>query len=123
MLRYLLIAFLLNAVQVQAQVKTGWYRAVIQRADSVAIVFNAEAVVEKGKTVLYIRNHSERLKVEKIELKEDSVLIDMPFFESSFQLKKQSDHSLTGTGSRVPVEPLLCNCLLRFIMATVSGLK
>ncbi|WP_407522243.1 TlpA disulfide reductase family protein [Lacibacter sp. MH-610] len=97
MLRYLLIAFLLNAVQVQAQVKTGWYRAVIQRADSVAIVFNAEAVVEKGKTVLYIRNHSERLKVEKIELKEDSVLIDMPFFESSFQLKKQSDHSLTGT--------------------------
>ncbi|XVJ68109.1 MAG: TlpA family protein disulfide reductase [Lacibacter sp.] len=77
--------------------KTGWYRAVIQRADSIGIVFNAEAVVEKGKTVLYIRNHSERLKVEKIELKGDSVLIDMPFFESSFQLKKQSDHSLTGT--------------------------
>jgi thiol-disulfide isomerase/thioredoxin len=97
MLRYFLIAFLLNAVQVQAQLKTGWYRAVIHRADSVSIVFNAEAVVEKGKTVLYIRNHSERLKVEQLKLKGDSVAIDMPFFESSFQLKKQDNHSLTGT--------------------------
>lgn len=97
MLRYLLIAFLLNAAQLQAQLKTGWYRAVIQRADSVSIIFNAEAVPEKGKTVLYIRNDRERLKVEQLEIKGDSVLIDMPFFESSFQLKKQSNHSLTGT--------------------------
>lgn len=97
MLRYLVIAFLLNAPQLQAQLKTGWYRAVIQRADSVSIIFTAEAVLENGKTVLYIRNDRERLKVEQLETKGDSVLIDMPFFESSFQLKKQGNHSLTGT--------------------------
>lgn len=109
MFRYLFLAVLMNAFTVQAQIKTGWYRAVIQRADSVSIIFNAEAMLEKGKTVLYIRNDKERLKVDGVEMKGDSVLIDMPFFESSFQLKKQDNHSLTGiwikgTGRTTPLQ-------------------
>lgn len=79
-----------------AQLKTGWYRAAIKRADSTSIVFNAEAVLLNGKTVLFIRNDKERLKVDNIKFKGDSVLIDMPFFESVFKLKKQKDHSLQG---------------------------
>ncbi|MBX9782511.1 MAG: TlpA family protein disulfide reductase [Chitinophagaceae bacterium] len=76
--------------------KTGWYRAGIKRADSVAIVFNAETVIVNGKPILYIRNEKERLRVDNIVSKGDSVFIDMPFFESSFKLKQQKDFSLTG---------------------------
>lgn len=79
-----------------AQLKAGWYRAAIRRADSVTIIFNAEAVVEKGKTVLYIRNDQERLRVDNIRVKDDSVLIEMPFFESSFKLKKETSATLKG---------------------------
>ena len=81
---------------VNAQLKTGWYRAAITRPDSVSIIFNAEAVLQNKKTVLYIRNAAERLKVDNIKLKGDSVFIEMPFFESSFKLKKLSNHSLKG---------------------------
>jgi thiol-disulfide isomerase/thioredoxin len=81
---------------VSAQLKTGWYRATITRPDSVAIIFNAEAVLENKKTVLYIRNAAERLKVDGIKTKGDSVFIEMPFFESSFKLKRLANHSLKG---------------------------
>lgn len=83
-------------LNINAQLKNGWYRAIITRPDSVSIVFNAEAVLQNKKTVLYIRNAAERLKVDNIKLKGDSVFIEMPFFESSFKLKKLSNHSLKG---------------------------
>jgi thiol-disulfide isomerase/thioredoxin len=90
------LVFILLTIYTNAQMKTGFYRAAIQRADNVAIIFNAEAVTEKGKTVLYIRNDKERLRVDHVVSKDDSVFIDMPFFESSFKLKLQKDYSLTG---------------------------
>jgi peroxiredoxin len=79
-----------------AQLKTGWYRASITRPDSVAIVFNAEVVIQNKKTVLFIRNAAERLQVDDIKLKGDSVFIEMPFFESSFKLKRLANNSLQG---------------------------
>jgi peroxiredoxin len=89
--------FFLFIVNASAQIKTGWYRASITRPDSVSLIFNAEAVVEKGKTVFYIRNDKERFKVDHIQTKGDSVFIDMPFFESFFKLKKQPNNTLSGT--------------------------
>lgn len=88
--------FIVSSLVTNAQLKTGWYRAEIKRPDSAAIVFNAEAVTSNGKTVLFIRNDQERLKVDNIKVKGDSVFIDMPFFESTFKLRKQKDHSLKG---------------------------
>lgn len=76
--------------------KKGWYRAAIQRADNINLIFNAELVLEKDKPVLYIRNDKERLRVDNITIKGDSVFIDMPFFESSFKLVKSNDLSLKG---------------------------
>jgi thiol-disulfide isomerase/thioredoxin len=97
MFRYTIIFFLLLALSsVNAQLKTGWYRAAIKRTDSVTIIFNAEALMLNGKPVMFIRNDKERLKVENIQMRGDSVFIDMPFFESVFKLKKQKDQSLTG---------------------------
>ncbi len=80
-----------------AQLKTGWYRASIIRPDSVAIVFNAEAVLQNQKTVFYIRNAEERLQVDAVKQRGDSVFIEMPFFESSFKLKKLANNSLQGS--------------------------
>ncbi|HEX4957898.1 MAG TPA: TlpA disulfide reductase family protein [Lacibacter sp.] len=89
--------FIVPSLVTHAQLKTGWYRAEIKRPDSAVIVFTAEAVAANGKTVLFIRNDRERLKVDNLQWKGDSVVIDMPFFESVFKLKKQQDHSLKGT--------------------------
>lgn len=93
-LSFLFCLFLI--IHSNAQIKNGWYRAEIKRADGEVIVFNAEAVLKNTKTILYIRNASERLLVDNIKRKADSVFIDMPFFESSFKLKVQNDFSLTG---------------------------
>lgn len=80
----------------QAQIKEGWYRAAIQRPDGAEIFFNFQVAKQNNKTVLYIRNASEQILVDAIVQKEDSVFIDMPFFESAFMLKINSNHSLTG---------------------------
>jgi thiol-disulfide isomerase/thioredoxin len=86
-------SFFLSA---QVTVKPGWYRAEITRADGAVIVFNAEAVLKNKKTILYIRNASERLLVDHVIQKADSVFIEMPFFESSFKLKIQKNNTLSG---------------------------
>jgi thiol-disulfide isomerase/thioredoxin len=79
-----------------AQIKTGWYRASIQRPDSAEIIFTAELVQKSNKPLLYIRNGAEKLVVDDIKIKGDSIFIDMPFFESSFKLKINQDFSLSG---------------------------
>ena len=90
--------FLLMSAGATAQTKlsTGWYRASILRPDAAQIIFNVEVVDKKGKVLLYIRNGTERLLVDDVKQKGDSLFIDMPFFESSFKLKIQKDQSLVG---------------------------
>ncbi len=72
------------------------YRAVLQRADSLPIVFMLETRKVKGKEIWTIRNADEKLLVKDILTKGDSIFADMPFFESSFQLKKNSSDNITG---------------------------
>ncbi len=45
---------------------------------------------------MYIRNAAERLLVDDIKIKDDSVSIEMPFFESFFRLQLQQDGKLVG---------------------------
>lgn len=81
-----------------AQQKTApgvWWRAQLNRADGHSIIFNFEWKQEKGKAVWYIRNAAERIRVTDVLLKEDSVIVQMPVFESQFRLQKK-DNSLTG---------------------------
>ena len=81
----------------QAQQKTSgtWWRAQLHRQDGQNIVFNFEWTTEKGKPVWYIRNAAERLRVNNIKEKGDSLIIEMPLFESQFRIKKEAD-GLTG---------------------------
>ncbi|MEJ8818213.1 TlpA disulfide reductase family protein [Lacibacter sp. H407] len=82
--------------QSTSKLLTGWYRATIVREDGAEIIFNAEVQLKNGKQVMYIRNAAERLLVDDIKLKGDSVNIEMPFFESFFRLQIQKDGKLVG---------------------------
>jgi peroxiredoxin len=82
---------------VSAQQKTTgtWWRAELHRTDGQSIVFNFEWTTEKGKPVWFIRNASERIRVTDIQVKADSLIIQMPLFESQFRIKNDAG-ALTG---------------------------
>ena len=63
------------------------WRAQISRDDGNIIVFNFEKKTNGTKTVLYIQNGAERLLVNNVRFKKDSVFIKMPVFESAFKAK------------------------------------
>lgn len=65
----------------------GWWRAELQRADGHSIVFNFEWKQENGRPAWYIRNAGERIPVKNITRQGDSLLVQMPVFESQFRLK------------------------------------
>ena len=93
------IIMVLLAVTAMAQPKplNGWWRGQLQRADGKSIIFNFEWLTEKGKPAWSIRNASERIRVTDIQAKGDSLIVQMPVFESQFRLKKSKDGStLTG---------------------------
>lgn len=90
-----IILFFLATGFAQAQQKSEWWRAQLHRADGQNIVFNFEWATEKGKPVWFIRNASERIRVTDIKVKADSLIIEMPLFESRFRLKKTAG-GLTG---------------------------
>ena len=85
--------FLLAGCSLNAQQNTAsaWWRAQLHRADGKSIVFNFEWVTEKGKPVWYIRNASERIRITDIQVKKDSLIVQMPLFESQFRIKKEKD--------------------------------
>jgi len=72
------------------------YRACLVRQDSNTVVFNMQAVKEKGETVLYIINSDERIRVSPVTVTNDSVNFSMPVFESTFKSKRNADGSLQG---------------------------
>ncbi len=91
-----IFVFIFFQVNAQTALKQSVYRAVIYRPDSNEIVFNFQPAKEKGKTVLYVLNDTERLRITDIKQKGDSLLFNMPFFESSFFTKINKDGSLSG---------------------------
>ena len=72
------------------------YRVVMPREDGVAIVYNMVVSSEKGKPIWTIRNASEKLRVDSIRRISDSLLVDMPFFDSRMSISVGSDKVLKG---------------------------
>jgi peroxiredoxin len=79
----------------QRQATPAWWRGELHRSDGNIIVFNFEWKAEKGKAAWYIRNAAERIKVTDIQFNGDSMIVQMPVFESQFRLKK-TDQRLEG---------------------------
>ena len=100
------------------KLRAGWYRASIFREDGAEIIFNAEVQLKNGKPVMFIRNAAERLLVDDIKVKGDSVKIEMPFFESFFRLQLQNDGSLKGTWTKAGSVKML-----EFPVEFVYGMK
>jgi peroxiredoxin len=63
------------------------WRAALHRADSNDIVFNFSLERVKGRIIMYVINGAERMRVDSIRFRDDSVFIKMPVFESSFKAK------------------------------------
>ncbi len=82
-------AFLLfiSTAATSQKIKTTYWQASLHRADGNDIPFNFKLEEQNKKTVLYIINDAEKIKVENILFTKDSVFIKMPVFESSFKAK------------------------------------
>jgi thiol-disulfide isomerase/thioredoxin len=91
---------------------SGWWRASLQRADGHTIDFNVSMQYKNGKPVWFIRNATEKIQVTAIEQKQDSVLVQMPLFESEFRLQFVNNNTLRGvwiksTSSSTQVMPVV----------------
>lgn len=63
----------------------------IQRADGNDIRFVFDIKTEKNKPVWYIYNAEEKIRVDNISAEGDSLIVQMPVFESQFRLKKNNN--------------------------------
>jgi len=81
----------------QSTLKNGTWRATILREDGNQIVFNLDVDQKKGKTIFYVVNGAEKMKVDDVRFVKDSLFVNMPVFESSFKLKVVAQDSIAGT--------------------------
>ncbi len=77
--------------------KNGYWRATIERPDGHEIVFNFETKDSLGKKIIYVINGKEHLLVDSIQIVNDSVFIQMPFFESGFRARIMDNGNLEGS--------------------------
>lgn len=81
----------------QKELFKGSWKAQLHRQDSQLVVFNFETRKVNSRWQLVIRNAAERITVNSVTMKGDSVNFLMPVFESEFRTKLQPDGSLKGT--------------------------
>ena len=107
--RLVLLSIVLNVVWAHAQiaVKEGLWRASINRPDGKQIVFNLRSSVENGKTVLYLINAGESMRIPDVHIVGDSIFINMPVFESGFKARMVSKDSMNGIWHRAAVGKLI----------------
>ena len=88
-----LFLFLSNCLIAQTLIP---YRVELQRKDGYKIVFNMQRKTIKGKEEWTIFNATEKLKVDDINRKGDSLFVEMPFFDSRMRLELQKDQTISG---------------------------
>ncbi|ULQ56224.1 TlpA family protein disulfide reductase [Flavihumibacter rivuli] len=85
--------------------QNGIWRGQLTRPDGQEIAFNFEVKDSLNRKILYVINGEERLLVDSISMANDSVFIQLPFFESAFRARlDQKGHLqgwwVKGTGAR-----------------------
>ncbi len=94
--KIVLFICLLVSVFVNAQLKNNW-RVLIDRKDGKQVVFQLERKQEQGKTILYVINAAERIRITGIRQVKDSLFFELPAFESSFRVRVLANGNLSGT--------------------------
>lgn len=93
---YLIAAFLLFTFSSFSQFKDGNYRWLIHRSDSENIVFTTMVFSDNRHKNMFVINGADSMLVDDIRIKGDSLFIELPFFESSFEGKILSNGNLSG---------------------------
>ena len=95
----------------------GWWTAQLHRKDGNTINFTFEWKTEKGKSIWYIHNAAEKIKVDNITATADSFVVQMPVFESQFRLvyrdKKLSGNWIKGGSVKTSIVPFTAEPVLR----------
>ena len=84
----------------QTKIREGWYRAELVRPDGFTVPFNLQSTLVNGKWNFFVRNAAERIKIDQVTFRKDSVFIQMPVFESRFKARILADGSLRGEWTR-----------------------
>ncbi|MGZ3900224.1 MAG: TlpA disulfide reductase family protein [Bacteroidia bacterium] len=76
------------------KLKEGTYRAVLtlDEKENIELPFNFDLVYKKKKPNIIIRNGDERISVDEIKIKGDSVVIKMPVFDTEFRCIMKGDN-------------------------------
>ncbi len=101
-----LIAFSLSLVACSnpkptPELQNGNWRGELTRSDHHSVVFNFKVTDSAGQKTVYVQNAEDRMRVDSITIKGDSVFIQMPFFDSSFKAKITPDGNLKGSWTKV----------------------
>ena len=83
-------------VHQKSRLSIGIWRGEIIRSDGNPIVFNFETKLRSGKIIIYVMNGTERLMVNEVSERADSVYIHMPFYDSYFALRLVNSKYLQG---------------------------
>ena len=73
------------------ELKTGNWRAILKTENGQEIPFNFDVENSEANKIIVIKNGDERLKVEEIEIEEDSIRIKMPLFDSEIHVKQEKN--------------------------------
>src|SRR5947208_2310037 len=93
---FVLVNLLSFAAKAQEKLQNGWWRMQLIRTDGVAIPCNFEVQNKSGKTILFFRNGEERIRVDQVKMRKDSVFIEMPVFESRFSGQISKNGTMEG---------------------------
>lgn len=92
----LVISLSTQAAEKPLVLKNGNYKFIIHRPDGKEIVFNSLVKDSVGKKIMYVINGSERLLVDSIVTRKDSVFIVLPFFASTLNAQLNDNGDLEG---------------------------
>lgn len=91
-----MILFSLTFLSLKSQTSIP-YRMMLERADGNHIYFNMNLSQDKGKMKWVIKNADEKLVVDQITKVNDSLLAEMPFFDSRIMVQIGKDKVIRGS--------------------------
>jgi len=94
--KIVLFICMLVPVFANAQLKNNW-RVLIDRKDGKQVVFQLQLKQEQGKTILYVINAAEKIRITDVRQLKDSLFFQLPAFECSFRVRVLADGNLSGT--------------------------
>ncbi len=103
----IMVCVTMSAAPAQTLLPQGAWNGHLLREDGNIISFHFDIKTEKGKTLLYIINANEKIRVDKVKNTKDSVVFEMPVFESVFRVKKINGRKWEGSWTKAGSKKML----------------